>query len=839
MKKRQIYHLSIIFLVLILLPALLTAAETMVLKEGLVIKMPRRSAMSITPVDPVEKMLVDGTWKAPIAGEKIKFTAEESGTWEKMTANEKGWFEHPSLRGGYACLSIILEKPETMILEGLAHEMVYVNGKPRAGNRYQYKEDFDAWEPRFDYSLLPVELVKGRNDLIFHSSRSGRLKVKLFKPETAQFLNIKDLTIPDLFPNESVEKWGAAIIVNASNKPLQNCIITATINQSQTETEVPSILPYSTRKVGFKMKGTASGQAGTQDVQLTLVQKKGEIRTTLDEETISLRIVEPGASYRVTFRSQVDGSIQYYAVNPAMATAGDEPKALILSVHGAGVEAINQANSYKSKTWGHIVAPTNRRPYGFNWEDWGRTDAMEVLDLAQKTLKIDPSRIYLTGHSMGGHGTWHLGATFPDKFAVLGPSAGWISFWSYRVREGIENPTPVEQMLMRPTLPSNTFEMVKNYENLGIYIIHGKDDDNVRVEQSYQMVEHLNKFHKDFIFHEEKDAGHWWDKSDESGSDCVDWAPLFDFFARHARPEKERTRQVKFLVANPGISASYYWVTVDHQIEQLKQSAVDIRFDPGVARFVGSTQNVARLSLEPTEFPKDRKFTVVLDSQKVENIVLAPEQSKIWLGKRDNKWQVIDTPSLALKGAHRYGTFKEAFKNQFIFVYGTRGTQAENEWALAKVRYDAENFWYQGNGSVDIVADVDFNPAAEKDRNVILYGNANTNLAWKALLGTSPVQVRRGEIQIGNRKTTGSNLACLLIRPRPGSDIASVGAVSGTGVVGMRVTDRRPYLSPGFAYPDCVVFSSDMLTQGSQGVVCAGFFGEDWRVETGEFEWGR
>jgi S-formylglutathione hydrolase FrmB len=30
----------------------------------------------------------------------------------------------------------------------------------------------------------------------------------------------------------------------------------------------------------------------------------------------------------------------------------------------------------------------------------------------------------LTGHSMGGHGTWHLGVHDAGRFAVIGPSAG-------------------------------------------------------------------------------------------------------------------------------------------------------------------------------------------------------------------------------------------------------------------------------------------------------------------------------------------------------------------------------------------------------------------------------
>ena len=63
---------------------------------------------------------------------------------------------------------------------------------------------------------------------------------------------------------------------------------------------------------------------------------------------------------------------------------------------------MNQANSYRSKSWGYIVAPTNRRPFGFDWQSWGRLDALESLADAKLRYGIDPTRVYLTGHSMGG-----------------------------------------------------------------------------------------------------------------------------------------------------------------------------------------------------------------------------------------------------------------------------------------------------------------------------------------------------------------------------------------------------------------------------------------------------
>ena len=57
---------------------------------------------------------------------------------------------------------------------------------------------------------------------------------------------------------------------------------------------------------------------------------------------------------------------------------------------------------------------------------------MEVLNHAEELFDTDPQRTYLTGHSMGGHGSWYLGATYPDRFAAIGPAAGYPDLLGYR-----------------------------------------------------------------------------------------------------------------------------------------------------------------------------------------------------------------------------------------------------------------------------------------------------------------------------------------------------------------------------------------------------------------------
>lgn len=798
--------------------------------EGLVLKYPFRG-WSSSMSDPVEKSMILGTWKTPQAGDQVVI-GDTTISWETIKAGDDGWISDRSVRRGYVSFSINAEQDRIMLLENNGNDFVYVNSHLRIGNRYGYKENFEPWEPNFNFSILPVALKRGSNDFLFRNTRTGRLKASLKTPDSDVMMNIKDATLPDFLIAEEVDTWGAVVLINATEEPLKSFELEAKLDDhTPVRTEIPVIQPLSVRKVGFRMHGKAAAEPGEMKMHLKVLDKN---ETTYDSEVIQIQVKNPEESHKRTFISEIDGSVQYYAINPAQDDP-EEPKALVLSVHGAAVEAINQAASYYGKTWAHIVAPTNRRPYGFNWEDWGRLDALEVMGVVKQKLNIDPDRIYLTGHSMGGHGTWHLGATFPDKFAAIGPSAGWISFWSYRVRDEQEERTPLQNMLMRPTMPSHTFALAENYKQHGVYIIHGADDDNVKAEQARMMVEHLKPFHHDFIYHEQPGQGHWWDISDEPGSDCVDWPPLFDFFARHARPQKERIRTIEFITASPGISSKNNWLSIEAQQEQLKLSKINIRLDPGLRRLSGTTENVSRISFDLSMLEGTDPITFELDSQKVETVAFPAEEARVWLQKEEGQWKLSKKPSLSVKGPHRYGTFKDAFKNRFMLVYGTGGNAQENEWALAKAKYDAEHFWYQGNGSVDVIPDTDFNPESEPDRNVILYGNAQTNGAWKALLADSPVQVLPEKITIGDKEMKGGKLGCLFIRPRPGSTIASVGAVSGTGIIGMRISDRRRYLSPGFGYPDVIVFTPDVVSDQEKGVKMAGFFGLDWSLEHGEF----
>ena len=49
---------------------------------------------------------------------------------------------------------------------------------------------------------------------------------------------------------------------------------------------------------------------------------------------------------------------------------------------------------------------------------------MNVLSLVKSEYKIDPRHVYLMGHSMGGFGTWFMGAKYSDQWAAIAPMSG-------------------------------------------------------------------------------------------------------------------------------------------------------------------------------------------------------------------------------------------------------------------------------------------------------------------------------------------------------------------------------------------------------------------------------
>jgi predicted peptidase len=102
---------------------------------------------------------------------------------------------------------------------------------------------------------------------------------------------------------------------------------------------------------------------------------------------------------------------------------------LILFLHGAGERG---SDVWKAATHGPSKYIAQHPDFPFilvipqcpEKERWSNEVLLGLLDEVTHNNKVDATRVYLTGLSMGGYGTWNLGTTYPEKFAAIAPICG-------------------------------------------------------------------------------------------------------------------------------------------------------------------------------------------------------------------------------------------------------------------------------------------------------------------------------------------------------------------------------------------------------------------------------
>ena len=106
-----------------------------------------------------------------------------------------------------------------------------------------------------------------------------------------------------------------------------------------------------------------------------------------------------------------------------------------------------------------------------------------------------------------------------------------------------------------------------------------------------------------------------------------------------------------------------------------------------------------------------------------------------------------------------------------------------------------------------------------------------------SLLSECPVQFSTGQVRLGERLLEGDQYGAFFVYPRSDSEKATVGVVTATGDRGMKAAYANLYLLNGTTFPDLLLFDHTVLQTGVQGVRVAGFFGNDWGIEGGDFVW--
>jgi predicted peptidase len=191
------------------------------------------------------------------------------------------------------------------------------------------------------------------------------------------------------------------------------------------------------------------------------------------------------------------GATSYtYQVYVPAELRGKQNLPVILFLHGIGQRGTGgflqndgvkgaMLRHYLEKVPAIILLPQCRR--GSYWSD-PVMDQMVTASLAQTVaeFKADPSRLYLTGVSMGGYGAWHLASEHPNRFAAIVSICGGS-----------------------PLYEGERFNSIaRRVGKTPVWVFHGSDDRIVPVTESRQMVEALKSNKGNVRYNEYEGVGH-------------------------------------------------------------------------------------------------------------------------------------------------------------------------------------------------------------------------------------------------------------------------------------------------------------------------------------------
>lgn len=176
---------------------------------------------------------------------------------------------------------------------------------------------------------------------------------------------------------------------------------------------------------------------------------------------------------------------EYLVFRPEL--KGDAKAPLLICLHGAGAEGhdLNRVRGLArtlvrgiakfEKGPCIVVAPQCDRRVDEDGGGWLPADLNLLLEHLRATLPIDEKRIYLTGVSMGGYGSWVWGGNHPEHFAAVAPVVGGL---------GPGGPKDVT-----PDLDA----WAANLAKIPVYAFAGAQDRVVPAERSERMIAAIRK----------------------------------------------------------------------------------------------------------------------------------------------------------------------------------------------------------------------------------------------------------------------------------------------------------------------------------------------------------
>ena len=214
---------------------------------------------------------------------------------------------------------------------------------------------------------------------------------------------------------------------------------------------------------------------------------------------------QPGTQQGEKLRRAVSVKLDYLLYLPED-YAKKEAWPVLVFLHGSGergddLELVKKHGPPKKIAAGHKYPFIVVSPQCPKYQRWQPVVLDALLDDLIQNYKVDKNRVYLTGLSMGGQGTWDWAAYSPGRFAALVPICGRA------------DRSAAEILAHKP-----------------IWVFHGAKDPAVPISQSEKMVKELKKLGSDVKFTIYPEAGH------DSWTETYDNPQLYEWLEKQKLP---------------------------------------------------------------------------------------------------------------------------------------------------------------------------------------------------------------------------------------------------------------------------------------------------------------
>jgi len=435
-------------------------------------------------------------------------------------------------------------------------------------------------------------------------------------------------------------------------------------------------------------------------------------------------------------------------------------------------------------------------------------DVLQAVAYVEAHWSIDPDRVGIRGGSMGGGGTYRLGARYPHLWASGRPSCGFAS-----------------------NIPMG------NLITLPIYATHSADDPVVSILHERGPLALLRESGGQVVFDETNGFGHAvWDYKEgtERGAAWV---------RDKVRPDSRTIRRIDY-TATDGVATRGWWAEIS-----------EWGGDPGNARFVltagagnalfAELTNITRLRVFTAESPFDQGRPLSVSVNGAVPIALpAPLPESLVLVRREAGWGFESQSEPPAFRLHTPGSASLLYDGEpLLIVYGTGGTDA----ARAAMRSAAEAASASPNpswpdsggdagsegvpdsqnlyGRLRVKADADVTAADLARCHLVLLGTAAQNSVVGRMAGALPVQMGDGAVSCSDGLTLhGASLALGLVHYNPLAPDRLVFWVASDDPAAYRAKSALPLVMSG-------AFSADLLvmTAGAPTLVASRSFDSRWR----------